>query len=421
VKGATDQQVEAYEIRQPWNPDPNTFAYVAQNTRFQCKGKAPTEEGIRKRFKAASLAVFKASGVYFEGNGIGLEAYGVPKKNSELKELIQQAATPTTAAATATPATSSSDRQSTGTPASSAQLASDAAGTGVSSSRPPAAVRRALRRARRAALRAIPRRDNRQDADEHRPKAFYTGQVVTVQLHSTSPIPAYRNADAKLIPKYDSLLREEVSETCHARPVVLTFIPELPFSPAAFDRWFATVFFGTRTSFPTQDFVCSEVAKDTYMIKEMARDREGEQVDIATVLETYILSTVLGTNTAASDMLFSELQSRIAAQSSGDEGPVPSNVHQRMQAYIEKDERLRDMNIEFQVADKREDDRSDDDVDDYDEHEPYRPTLKNFVDRPSNYKIPPFTDIWKDATVPKYDQISGAHQPSVEDDDDWYL
>jgi hypothetical protein len=27
----------------------------------------------------------------------------------------------------------------------------------------------------------------------------------------------------------------------------------------------------------------------------------------------------------------------------------------------------------------------------------------------------------KDATVPKYDQISGAHQPSVEDDDDWYL
>jgi hypothetical protein len=414
VKGATDQQVEAYELRQPWNPDPTTFASIAQNTQFKCKGKAPTEEGIRKRFKAASLAVFKASGVFFEGNGIGLEAYGVPKKNAELKELIQQAATPTTTAATAAPPKSSSDSKSTGSPASSSQSVSDATRTGTSDDR---GLRWALRRDRRRALQRAPRLDGRQDAAEHRPRAFYTGQVVTVQLHSTSSIPAYRKVDAKLVPKYDSLLREEVSKTSHLRPVVLNSIPRLPFSTAGFDRWFATVFFGTRTAFPTQDFLCNEVAKDTYMVQEMARDREGETVDIGTVLEAYILSTVLSTNTAASDMLFAELQSRFVAQSSGDELPMNVATYRRMQFYIHRDPKLRDLKFETRYVGVWKGDGSD-------------KTFEWFVDRPSTHQVPPFVECWpdrKDAPNPWYAsdikkpdvKFSSGYQPYVEDADEF--
>lgn len=409
VKGVTEAQKETYEIRAPWNPSPATFAFVAEKTQYLIKGKAPTEEGMRKRFKAASLAVFKVSGVYFQDNGIGLDAYGVPKKNTKLKELIQQAGAPTTTtAASGTPLTGSSDTQSTETAAPSVQLASSAATTSTSDTR---ALRRADRRAHRRALRharrTAPRLDNRQDAIEHRPKTLYTGQVVTVQLLSNSLIPVYRNVDAKLVPKYSSLLHEEVSTAYVARPVVLRYIPELPFRPAAFDRWLAAVCFGTRTAFPTQDFVCHGVDKGTYRLQEMARDYEGETVDMGIVLETYILSTILGTDKAASDMLFSELQSRVVSQGSGDEGPINAKLYRRMQPYVENDPRLSNLNIEVQLKDKSDD-----------ENIGYRPSFATFKDRPSTYQIPSFTDCFNDAPIPYYTTsttVAGRECPDAED------
>ena len=401
MTGVTEAQKETYEIRAPWNLSPATFAFVAETTKFLINGKPPTEEGMRKRFKAASLAVFKVSGVYFQDNGIGLDAFGVPKKNAKLKELIQQAGLPTTVA-TATPPRTSSDSQSTETAAPPVQHASGAASTGDSDAR---ALRRAHRRALRLARRTAPRSDNRQDAVEHRPKTLYKGQVVTVQLMSESLIPVYRNVDAKLVPNYSSLLREDVSTTYAARPVVLKYIPELPFRSAAFDRWLAAVCFDTRTAFPTQNFVCHGVDKGTYRLQEMARDREGEQVDLGTVLETYILSTVLGTDAAASDMLFAELQSRIVAQSSGDEGPVNAKLYRRMQPFLLNDPRLSDMGLQIEVADE-------------DENAGSRPSLAPFVDRPTTYQAPSFDDCFRDAPVP-YHQASttvpGSECPDVEE------
>ena len=72
VKGVTEPQVEAYEMRAPWNHKPTTFAEVAKQTEFKRNGEIPSEEGIRKRFKAASLAVFRISGVYFDTSCVAL-------------------------------------------------------------------------------------------------------------------------------------------------------------------------------------------------------------------------------------------------------------------------------------------------------------------------------------------------------------
>lgn len=399
VKGVTEPQVEAYEMRAPWNHKPTTFAEVAKQTEFKRNGEIPSEEGIRKRFKAASLAVFRISGVYFDTSCLGLDNFGVPNAK-DLKQWIKDVGQPIvtpTAATTAGAATTSPDGQTTDSTAAPVQHASGAASTGTSDAW---LLRRALRRARRRALRAAPRQGNRQDAMEHRPSTLFYGEIVTVQLHSSSPIPAYRNVDAKLVPKYRSLLREDVSTTYAARPVVLKYIPELPFRPAAFDRWLAAVCFGTRTAFPTQNFVCHGVDKGTYRLQEMARDREGETVDMVTVLETYILSTVLGTDAAASDMLFAELQSGVAAQSSGDEGPINARLYRRMQPYILKDPRLSDMGLQIEVADEPDDESEGDSTEG--ENAGSRPSLATFKDRPTTYQIPSFIDCFNDAPAPYY-------------------
>jgi hypothetical protein len=218
LNGVTEAQKEAYEIRAPWNPKPATFAVVARETQFKAKGGDPSEEGMRKRFKAASLAVFKASGVYFDSSGLGLDAYGVPKKNAELKKFIEDAGLPTTAAV----ATPSSDNRPAGTPVTPTQSATGRA------SHP------------RRVLRPAPHDDDQADADriaeEHDDTKLYIGKIVTVRLQSPSPIAIYRHVDSELIPKYNSLLRERVSTAHGPRPVVLTLVPELLFSPAAFDR-----------------------------------------------------------------------------------------------------------------------------------------------------------------------------------------
>jgi hypothetical protein len=97
-----------------------------------------------------------------------------------------------------------------------------------------------------------------------------------------------------------------------------------------------------------------------------------------------------------------------------------------MQPYIAMDERLSDMDFDVHVADEPEEDSDDDDSSD-DEQETYRPSLDNFVDRPSTYKIHPFVDIWKDAPVPWYasstkepgGKLSSARQPYVKDVDEF--
>ncbi|KAF9695388.1 hypothetical protein EKO04_006669 [Ascochyta lentis] len=188
ITGLKQDQIEAYELRAPWNPSPLTFEAVAQQAQ-RIKGKIPSAECVRKRFKKASLAVFQHSGVYFETTALGLEPYGIPKQR-HLNELIDAALKTTSYITT----TSSIPKQ-------------------LPKTRPT-----------------------------HHETAIYTGELVAITLqpaHTTSH-PTIRLCAKSLIHNPSLLNTYHLSITdneitIHQRP------PTLPFSPAAFDFWHAEV------------------------------------------------------------------------------------------------------------------------------------------------------------------------------------
>lgn len=80
VSGLGDPDRDAYELRAPWNPKPMSWegavkAYVQKHGQ-NANIKSP--EGLRKRFKRANLAIFKATGVYFYMSSLGLEEFDIP-------------------------------------------------------------------------------------------------------------------------------------------------------------------------------------------------------------------------------------------------------------------------------------------------------------------------------------------------------
>lgn len=73
----TAEKIRAYENRAPWNIEPRPWAKVVEMDEA-ITGKTLVLEGIRKRFRATNVAVYKATEVYFYGSSIGLEAFGIP-------------------------------------------------------------------------------------------------------------------------------------------------------------------------------------------------------------------------------------------------------------------------------------------------------------------------------------------------------
>jgi hypothetical protein len=81
----------AYEIREPWNPNPMSWDVVgAAVARLEGKEAKLSAEGMRKRFAKANQTIFKETGVYFLLNGHGLQGeYGVPN-DSDMAAMLKE-------------------------------------------------------------------------------------------------------------------------------------------------------------------------------------------------------------------------------------------------------------------------------------------------------------------------------------------
>ncbi|KAF2641770.1 hypothetical protein P280DRAFT_468303 [Massarina eburnea CBS 473.64] len=76
----SDKSIHAWNARQSWNlGTPPTWNEVVIVLKAQGDGDCSTEEGARKRFMRAALALYEVTGVYWRYTPAGLSAYGVPK------------------------------------------------------------------------------------------------------------------------------------------------------------------------------------------------------------------------------------------------------------------------------------------------------------------------------------------------------
>jgi hypothetical protein len=80
------ERIRAYENRAPWTEKPRSWVKVAAMEE-DATGNAMAQEGVRKRFKTANAAVYRATGVYFMGSSIGLVDFGIPTDNTLKQEL----------------------------------------------------------------------------------------------------------------------------------------------------------------------------------------------------------------------------------------------------------------------------------------------------------------------------------------------
>lgn len=86
----TDEVIRCYTNREPWNPKPKSWGFVArQEPESEDSEKVLSDEGMRKRFKLANQAIFNATGVYFLLSGIGLDDHGVPT-DIKMKMLLRE-------------------------------------------------------------------------------------------------------------------------------------------------------------------------------------------------------------------------------------------------------------------------------------------------------------------------------------------
>jgi hypothetical protein len=95
IPGLTSVDQQVYELRAPWNANAKSWHTVSQLYSKQNPGKSLVDESVRKKFKKANIAVFKATGVYFRGSSIGLkEGWKVPgdiDMKALLKDVVQKA------------------------------------------------------------------------------------------------------------------------------------------------------------------------------------------------------------------------------------------------------------------------------------------------------------------------------------------
>ncbi|KAJ4335185.1 hypothetical protein N0V87_006339 [Didymella glomerata] len=242
------RDIEIYELRAPWNPNPVAFDVVAKRSAYPGKeGKQPSMEGVRKRFKNANSAIFALTGVYFPESSQGLEAWGI-KKPAKPEMTASHSARATTTGGW-TPARLHGDDEAT----------------------------------------------------------IYQGEVVAVQLKSPSDgHPSVRICDAQLIPAYDELITYEEMLDEIDEPCIEAIAPFLPFSAKAFDHWHSSVCRGGEQEFPKRTLVCKQIDDDQYMLRVNSKARK---VSASLMLETYVVSQAMGT-TRTSSMILGELRKK---------------------------------------------------------------------------------------------------------------
>ncbi|KAL1593065.1 hypothetical protein SLS59_009390 [Nothophoma quercina] len=287
ITGLKPEQIEAYELRAPWNPAPATFTVVAHQTQYVVNGKVPSEECVRKRFKKACSELFKRTGVYFVHSAIGLDEYGVPKKQQELNDMIDQLANGTAytavrnaAAPTHTPTTS------------------------VAWTRERPARCRATRRPLR-----------------HHEFRLYEGEVVAFRLRvGRNGQSIVRVCDKKLARKYHALIDYKVSVGIEEELDCQAQVPNISFSPAAYDLWHSSICFGRRHTIPQRITICREVSNGKYQLRD-----GGVPCSPTTelLMETYRLSQRMG-STDASDLILDEIVRRLTSISF--DGFAPEDV-----------------------------------------------------------------------------------------------
>lgn len=88
--------------------------------------------------------------------------------------------------------------------------------------------------------------------------------------------------------------------------------PTLPFSPAAFDHWHASVCFGRCHTFSQRTTICKEIAEGEHQLRDNSIPRT---TTLEVISETYCLSQVMG-SINASDMILDEIIRRLTNASS---------------------------------------------------------------------------------------------------------
>jgi hypothetical protein len=87
AKALEPKHICAYEARRPWTLNPASFKEVIKAV-LALTGKEYAEEGVRKLFRKANLAVYNATGVYFMHSSIGLyEDHGIPTDTEMARQL----------------------------------------------------------------------------------------------------------------------------------------------------------------------------------------------------------------------------------------------------------------------------------------------------------------------------------------------
>lgn len=224
------------------------------------------------------LRALQAYWCYFVHSAIGLDEYGVPKKQQVLNDMIDQ-------------------------------LANGTAYTAVRNNAAPTltpTISAALTRKRPAHCRVIRR------ALRHHESRLYEGEVVALRLQADRDGQSViRVCDKKLARRYHALIDYKVSVGIMEELDCQAQVPDLSFSPAAYDLWHSSVCFGRRHTIPQRVTICREVCDDRYQLRD-----GGVPCSPTTklLIETYRLSQRMG-STDASDLILDEIVRRLTSTS----------------------------------------------------------------------------------------------------------
>jgi hypothetical protein len=210
--------------------------------------KLYTEEGMRKRFKLANQAIFKATGVYFTGSGLGLVKYGVPN-DSEIPRLMREAiaAQPSAGAAKTMNASRKRKQRSGGEKSSKAKVVdSDKCAD--------------------------------DDGDSDVDTITFVLQLPDGRCHATRHIS--REIFQSLRINADQMI---------------------PCTTETFDRWYSCVCLGLRHTLPKRIHKLNEVPGGSVLV-----DQGIFETTFQTLLDVYCLSQMMGT-TVVSDMILNEI------------------------------------------------------------------------------------------------------------------
>lgn len=258
----SDEVIRCYVNREPWNPKPKPWSSVArQEPQTGDNDKILSDEGMRKRFKIANQAIFKATGVYFLLSGIGLNDRGVPT-DIEMKKLLRESTS------------GAHNALATGT-STNAALTTDHAGTIATTS---------------TAVSVVP---------VPRPSKIFTVQYDMFhdeELLFDGPVAGIVLQTPDQDPHATRFMSEAIRNQC------IDFKDHvLDVSATAFDLWYTSICFGHRNTLPKR------VYKLRRIFNGYTHQDEGMPVmTMATIMETYCLSQTMGT-TDVSDMILDHI------------------------------------------------------------------------------------------------------------------